>query len=145
MKFQLRASVLAISFALATPMVMADTIKIAFIDPLSGPFAPVGQNILNSYQYIAEKANAEKWAGDNQIEVVGFDNKGSPQESLAVLKSLSALEDESLAFFWNSPSLDFLAGIVRLQEEVRTTFHDSIKQNILRIGDRSGWESNAGC
>lgn len=87
MKFQLRASVFATTLALATPFVMADTIKIAFIDPLSGSFAPVGQNILNSYQYIAEKANAEKWAGDNKIEVVGFDNKGSPQESLAVLKS----------------------------------------------------------
>jgi branched-chain amino acid transport system substrate-binding protein len=69
-------------------MVMADTIKIAFIDPLSGPFAPVGQNILNSYQYIAEKANAEKWAGEHTFEVVGFDNKGSPQESLAVLKTV---------------------------------------------------------
>ncbi|MFZ6710397.1 branched-chain amino acid ABC transporter substrate-binding protein [Undibacterium sp. TC9W] len=67
---------------------MADTIKIAYIDPLSGAFAPVGQNILNSYQYIADKANAEKWAGEHKFEVVGFDNKGSPQESLNVLKTV---------------------------------------------------------
>lgn len=90
MKFQLRAPVvaIAIAFALAAPVVMADTIKIAFIDPLSGPFAPVGQNILNSYQFVADKANTEKWGGEHRFEVVGFDNKGSPQESLNVLKSV---------------------------------------------------------
>ncbi|MBC3868640.1 branched-chain amino acid ABC transporter substrate-binding protein [Undibacterium oligocarboniphilum] len=96
MKFQsspLRASFVAaalsaIPFALTAQVSMADTIKIAYIDPLSGPFAPVGQNILNSFQYIAEKANNEKWAGNNTFEVVGFDNKGSPQESLNVLKTV---------------------------------------------------------
>jgi branched-chain amino acid transport system substrate-binding protein len=65
----------------------AETVKMAFIDPLSGPFAPVGQGILKSWQYIAEKANAEKWAGDNTFEIVGFDNKASPQESLTQLKA----------------------------------------------------------
>lgn len=96
MKFQsspLRASFVAaalsaIPFALTAQASMADTIRIAYIDPLSGPFAPVGQNILNSFQYIAEKANNEKWAGNNTFEVVGFDNKGSPQESLNVLKTV---------------------------------------------------------
>jgi len=88
MKFTLRASLAAVALTFAVPAVMADTIKIAYIDPLSGAFAPVGQNILNSYQYIADKANAEKWAGEHKFEVVGFDNKGSPQESLNVLKTV---------------------------------------------------------
>jgi len=66
----------------------AETVKIAFIDPLSGPFAPVGQGILNSWQYIAEKANAEKWAGEHKFEIVGFDNKSSPQEALSQLKTV---------------------------------------------------------
>ncbi|MBC3906059.1 branched-chain amino acid ABC transporter substrate-binding protein [Undibacterium sp. NL8W] len=88
MKFTLRASLAAVALTFAVPTVMADTIKIAYIDPLSGPFAPVGQNILNSYQYIADKANAEKWGGEHKFEVVGFDNKGSPQESLNVLKTV---------------------------------------------------------
>ncbi len=68
--------------------VQADTIKVAFIDPLSGPFAPVGQNQLKSFQTIAEMATQQKWAGDHKIEVVGFDNKGSPQESLTQLKAV---------------------------------------------------------
>jgi len=88
MKFQLRAPVVAVAFALAAPVVMADTIKIAYIDPLSGPFAPVGQNILNSFQYVADEANAKGWGGPHKFEVVGFDNKGSPQESLTVLKTV---------------------------------------------------------
>ncbi|MBC3915889.1 branched-chain amino acid ABC transporter substrate-binding protein [Undibacterium sp. CY18W] len=88
MKFPLRASLAAVALTFAVPAVMADTIKIAYIDPLSGPFAPVGQNILNSYQYIADKANADKWAGEHKFEVVGFDNKGSTQESLNVLKTV---------------------------------------------------------
>jgi branched-chain amino acid transport system substrate-binding protein len=66
----------------------AETVKIAFIDPLSGPFAPVGQNQLHSFQAIADLASKEKWAGDNKIEVVGFDNKASPQESLTQLKAV---------------------------------------------------------
>jgi len=42
----------AMSFAYAQP-VQAENVKIAFIDPLSGPFAPVGQNLLKSFQTIA--------------------------------------------------------------------------------------------
>ena len=88
MKFPLRASVVAVAFTIVAPLATAETIKIAYIDPLSGPFAPVGQNILNSFQFIAAKANAEKRAGNNTFEVDGFDNKGSPQESLNVLKTV---------------------------------------------------------
>ena len=65
----------------------AETVKVAFIDPLSGPFAPVGQNQLRSFQAIAELASKDKWAGEHKIEVVGFDNKASPQESLTQLKA----------------------------------------------------------
>ena len=80
----------AVSFALlAAPFAaQADTVKIAFIDPLSGPFAPVGQNQLHSFQTIAELATQQKWAGEHKIEVVGFDNKVSPQESLTQLKAV---------------------------------------------------------
>jgi branched-chain amino acid transport system substrate-binding protein len=64
-----------------------ETVKIAFIDPLSGPFANVGQNQLQSWQFIAEKKSGANNAAGVQFEVVGFDNKGSPQESLTALKS----------------------------------------------------------
>lgn len=77
----------AASTLLPTSHSMAETIKIAYIDPLSGPFAPVGQSMLNHWQFIADMANSQQWAGEHRFEVTGFDNKGSPQESLALLKT----------------------------------------------------------
>jgi branched-chain amino acid transport system substrate-binding protein len=62
------------------------TVKIAFIDPLSGPFANVGQNQLKGWQFSAEQFNKRNAAGV-KFEMVPFDNKGSPQESLTVLKA----------------------------------------------------------
>jgi branched-chain amino acid transport system substrate-binding protein len=64
-------------------------VKIAFMDPLSGPFAAVGQNQLKHFQYVAEIANARQLAGPNvRFEIVPFDNKNSPQESLTLLRTI---------------------------------------------------------
>ena len=63
------------------------TVRIAFMDPLSGPFANVGQNQLKSWQYVAERFSGAKNPAGVKFEVVGFDNKGSPQESLNTLKA----------------------------------------------------------
>src|SRR5215213_3386633 len=88
MKFALKT--LAVSALIAVSGVAlaqkGETVKIAFMDPLSGPFANVGQNQLKSWQYIAERYSGKNPAGV-KFEVVGFDNKGSPQESLNTLKA----------------------------------------------------------
>ncbi|HEU5435851.1 MAG TPA: ABC transporter substrate-binding protein, partial [Telluria sp.] len=83
-----RAISMAVALACTAAAAHAETVKVAFIDPLSGPFAPVGQNQLRSFQAIADLATQEKWAGEHKIEVVGFDNKASPQESLTQLKAV---------------------------------------------------------
>jgi branched-chain amino acid transport system substrate-binding protein len=62
------------------------TVKLAFMDPLSGPFANVGQNQLKSWQFSADHFNKKNPAGV-KFEVVSFDNKGSPQESLNTVKA----------------------------------------------------------
>lgn len=64
-----------------------ETVKIAFIDPLSGPFANVGQNQLKSWQFAAERLSGAKNPAGVKFEVMGFDNKGSPQESLNSVKA----------------------------------------------------------
>jgi branched-chain amino acid transport system substrate-binding protein len=79
----------AATLALASGIVFAQagqTVKIGFIDPLSGPFANVGQNQLKSWQFTAEQFNKKNAAGV-KFEFVPFDNKGSPQESLNNLKA----------------------------------------------------------
>lgn len=79
----------AASAALVSSLAFAQagqTVKIAFIDPLSGPFANIGQNQLKSWQFTAEQFNKKNAAGV-KFEFASFDNKGSPQESLNVLKA----------------------------------------------------------
>ncbi len=63
-----------------------ETVRIAFMEPLSGPFANVGQNVLKSYQFLAEQFSQKNAAGV-RFEIVPFDNRGSPQESLNNLRS----------------------------------------------------------
>jgi branched-chain amino acid transport system substrate-binding protein len=63
-----------------------ETVKIAWIDPLTGLMAPVGTNQLKSFQFFAEKFSASNPAGV-KFEVIGIDNKLSPTESLNALKS----------------------------------------------------------
>ncbi len=78
---------LTVAAAFAAPMASAENVKVALIETMSGAFAPIGQNQLRSYQMFTDKANREKWAGNNTIQFVAFDNKGSPQESLTQLKA----------------------------------------------------------
>ena len=63
-----------------------EVVKMAWIDPLSGLMAPVGNNQLKSWQFFAEKFNATNPAGV-KFEIIGIDNKLSPTESLNALKS----------------------------------------------------------
>lgn len=65
----------------------AETVKIGFIDLLSGPFALTGQNSLKQLREVVIQMNAKASATDPKFEIVDFDNKGSPQESLNVLKA----------------------------------------------------------
>jgi branched-chain amino acid transport system substrate-binding protein len=62
------------------------TVKIAWLDPLSGLMAAVGSNQLRGFQFLAEKFNAKNKAGV-KFEVIGIDNKLSPQETIVALKS----------------------------------------------------------
>ncbi|WP_295849957.1 branched-chain amino acid ABC transporter substrate-binding protein [uncultured Xylophilus sp.] len=62
------------------------TVKIAWLDPLSGLMAAVGTNQLKSFQFLAEEFNKKNAAGV-KFEIIGIDNKLSPQETTAALRS----------------------------------------------------------
>ncbi len=89
MKFALKSVVVGAMMAASCAAFAqkGETVKIAFIDPLSGPFANVGQNQLKSWQFAAERGSGAKNPAGVKFEVTGFDNKGSPQESLNSLKA----------------------------------------------------------
>ena len=63
-----------------------ETVKLAYIDALSGLMGPVGQNQVKSFQFFAEKFNKTNPAGV-KFEIIPIDNKLSPAESLNALKS----------------------------------------------------------
>ncbi|MDR6538591.1 branched-chain amino acid ABC transporter substrate-binding protein [Variovorax soli] len=65
----------------------AETVKIAFIDVLSGPFAQAGQVSLNQLREVVSQLNGSSSAGDPTFEIVPFDGKGTPQESTTVLRA----------------------------------------------------------
>ncbi len=76
--------------ALKKAVPAAQTVKIAYLEGLSGPFAAVGQNILKHFQLAAEMANGKQLAGPGiTFEIVPFDSKGSPQEALTLLRAIA--------------------------------------------------------
>ncbi|MBI5789908.1 MAG: branched-chain amino acid ABC transporter substrate-binding protein [Rhodocyclales bacterium] len=63
-------------------------VKIAYIDPLSGPFANVGEAGLKGFKEAAEiLVNQKGGIMGQKLEINGFDNKGSPQETQLQLKA----------------------------------------------------------
>lgn len=85
-KFKFAAAAALLVCAHSAMAQKGETVKIAWIDPLSGLMAPVGTNQLKSFQFFAEKFSQSNPAGV-KFEVIGIDNKLSPTESLNALKS----------------------------------------------------------
>ncbi len=82
-----RTVALAAAAALFAAGVQAQTIKVAYIDPLSGAFAQTGEQGLAEFRFAVDQINKRGGVlGGQKLEVVPFDNKVSPQESLNQLK-----------------------------------------------------------
>jgi branched-chain amino acid transport system substrate-binding protein len=59
-----------------------DTLKIGWIDPLSGGGASNGERGLKTFRFVANELNAKGGVLGKQVEIVPFDSKLNPQESL---------------------------------------------------------------
>ncbi|MGJ7567368.1 branched-chain amino acid ABC transporter substrate-binding protein [Variovorax sp. GB1R11] len=88
MKFALKIAAAAVIAATATGALAqkGETVKIAWLDPLSGLMAAVGTNQLKTFQFFAEEFNKKNAAGV-KFEIIGIDNKLSPQETTSALRS----------------------------------------------------------
>ncbi len=81
----MRKLIMAAAFALpmfGTAAIAQETVKIAYIDPLSGGGASIGEIGLKTFQFLAEELNAKGGVLGKKVEIVAFDNKTNPQESL---------------------------------------------------------------
>ncbi|KQX89264.1 branched-chain amino acid ABC transporter substrate-binding protein [Variovorax sp. Root473] len=82
------ASLLAIAGTAAQAQAPQPTYKIAYIDPLSGPFANVGELMLMHTQYAIEDINAKGGVlGGTKLQLLQFDSKLSAQESQSALQA----------------------------------------------------------
>ncbi len=63
------------------------TVRIAYIDPLSGPFANTGESALKHFRAAVERASVKALLKGGRIEIVPFDNKASAQEALVQLRA----------------------------------------------------------
>ena len=87
--FKRTHGVLLLVSALFAGSAYAQTLKIAYIDPLSGPFANTGAQGLAEFQFYAEQLNKKGGVLGKKLEIVPFDNKVSPQESLNQFKRVT--------------------------------------------------------
>ncbi|HEY6910695.1 MAG TPA: branched-chain amino acid ABC transporter substrate-binding protein [Myxococcales bacterium] len=60
-------------------------IKIVYIDPLSGLMAATGDHGLRELKFAADRINEKGGILGQKLEILGWDNKLSPQESLTLL------------------------------------------------------------
>jgi branched-chain amino acid transport system substrate-binding protein len=89
LKSLLRLNLMVIFLCGIVPAQAAETVKIGFIDVLSGPFALTGQGSLKQLREVVLQLNKKSAPNDPKFEVIEFDNKGSTQESINMLKAAS--------------------------------------------------------
>src|SRR5215510_811118 len=81
-----RLSRVALALALSSAAPAFADVKIAFIDPLSGGAATTGILAQKTHQFYIDAINAAGGINGEKIELLSFDNKVNPQESLIQLK-----------------------------------------------------------
>ena len=88
----MKVAVGGICTALAAWSALADeSLKIAYIDPLSGGGASIGEIGLKTFQYLAEDLNAKGAIPGSKVEIVGYDDRLNAQETLVqVQKAIDA-------------------------------------------------------
>ena len=85
------------------------TIKVAYTDPLSGPFAQVGDANLKQMQYIIDYINSKGGALGKKFELVPFDNKSQPSDALIALKSAT---DQNMPFIMQCSGSHIAAALI---------------------------------
>ena len=78
LKTLLGAAALAV---LAMPAGAEDSIRVAYIDPLSGAFANVGESGVHHFQFAMDQVNARGGVLGRKFELVPLDSKTNPQDT----------------------------------------------------------------
>jgi branched-chain amino acid transport system substrate-binding protein len=86
-----------------------DSIKIAYTDPFSGPFASGGDEFLKIFQFIFARKNAMGGVLGKKLELVPFDDKLQPAEALIALKNVT---DQGIPFIMHCTGSNVGAALI---------------------------------
>ena len=100
---------MVLAIAVGSAASAQQTIKVAYTDPLSGPFAQVGDANLKQMQYIIDFINAKGGALGKKFELVPFDNKSQPSDALIALKSAT---DQNMPFIMQCSGSNIAAALI---------------------------------
>lgn len=104
------AGLAAPAIAIMPVRAQSGPIRMAFIDPLSGFMANVGDGGLKQFQFECARINAAGGMGGRQIETIGFDNKLNPQESVVQLQRAI---DQGIRFITQGNGSSVASALVR--------------------------------
>jgi branched-chain amino acid transport system substrate-binding protein len=95
-RFLRHAAFAVAMLSVAIGVCAAESVKLAVITPLSGPFALQGEDAVKHFRGIADLINARGGVIDGRpLEIVPLDGKATPQDSLFALKQAI---DQHVAF-----------------------------------------------
>jgi branched-chain amino acid transport system substrate-binding protein len=73
----------------STAAIAEDTIKLGFIDPLSGTFANIGERVVRHLTFVIEDINIRGGVLGKKLELVQFDSKANAQDALIALRQVT--------------------------------------------------------
>ena len=100
---------LMLAALLAAPAKADDTIKLGYIDPLSGAFAQQGDASLQHFAYLIDLINAQGGALGKKFEIVPYDSKLQPSEALI---ALNRIIDQNIPFVMQCAGSNVAAGLI---------------------------------
>ncbi len=126
MEFRTLGVALCAAFFVA-PAWAEDTVKIGYIDPLSGGGASIGEIGLKTFQYLADELNAAGGLNGKKVEIVPLDNKTNPQESLIQAQKAA---DQGVRFITQGNGSSVAAALHRLGRRNTTSAIPARKSSI---------------
>lgn len=93
----------------ALPAAAEDTIKIGYVDPLSGTFAQQGDASLKHFAFLIDRVNAAGGALGRKFEIVPYDSKLQPAEALIALKDIT---DRNISFIMHCAGSNVAAALI---------------------------------
>src|SRR5947199_829024 len=138
--------------AAASPALAADPIKIGVDTPITGTYAPIGQQVRWGLDLAAKEVNAAGGIMGRQIQLIYEDEEANP--SVAVQKADKLFQVDKVAFLTGTVNSGSTLAVGQLAERsgklmaTTVSFADSItgdkcSPNVFRVNARAGQQSAA--